>query len=76
VPGGSILHEGDFAVGAPELVIARARHQEFFEDCGIGLEAGGVEIRDIVRHHVEFATQRHLPRQPDEKCILHRRSPM
>jgi len=44
----------------------------FLEDHTVGLEAGGVDIRDVVGDDVEFALKRDLPRQSDERTVLHR----
>src|SRR5580698_9210477 len=71
-PGGAILHEADFAVAAGEFLVGGARHQIFAERRLVGLEAGGVDIGDVVGDDVELMTERHLPRQADEKGVLHR----
>ena len=66
-PGRAVLHEADAAVVAAKLVRARDRHQVFVEDDVVGLEAGGVQVRDVVRDDVELALKRDLPRQSDER---------
>ena len=48
----------------------------WLNDVVVGLEGGGVDIGDVVGDDVELVTERHLPRQADEKCILHRYSPL
>src|SRR5580700_2867598 len=75
-PGGAILHEADAPIAAGKLLIGRVRHQKFAERRLVGLEAGGVDIGDVVGDDVELVTERHLPRQADEKGILHRYSPL
>ena len=52
-----------------ELVRARDRHQMFLEHVAVGLEAGRVQVGDVVGDDVELALQRHLPRQSDEKAF-------
>jgi hypothetical protein len=47
----------------------------FVENDVVGLEAGRVQVRDVVRHDIEFARKRDLPRQSDERGVLHRQAP-
>src|SRR6266545_590349 len=72
VPGCAVLHVAQPPVGALEPIVARVRHQEFFEHRAVGLVAGGVEIGDVVRDGLELAPKRDLPRQSDQEGVLHR----
>src|SRR5580700_108325 len=71
-PGCAVLHVADLPVAAAEALVAGARHQKFAERRVVGLESRGVDIGDVVGDDVELMTERHLPRQADEKGILHR----
>src|SRR5262249_13789574 len=51
---------------------ARARHEIAAEQGIVGLVAIGVDIGDVVGDDVELMRERDLPRQADEKRILHR----
>src|SRR5581483_10254907 len=73
VPGGTVLHEADLAIGADEVVLMRVRAQEFFENRFLGLEPRRIDVGKIVRDHVELTLERDLLRQSDEKRVLHRR---
>ncbi len=75
MPGRAVLHEADAPVVAGEFVVARARHQKFVEHRVVGLVAGGVDVGDVVGDDVELAPEHDLPRQSDEKSILHRYTP-
>ena len=55
-----------------KLSSAARSADEFLEHRAVGLEAGGVEVGDVVGDHVQLALQRDLARQSDQKCILHR----
>ena len=72
VEGGAVLHEGDAAVGVREIVFMRRRAQIFLEQRPVGLEAGRVDVGDVVGNDIHLPFQRHLPRKSDEKRILHR----
>jgi hypothetical protein len=58
---GAIDHEGYPPVVAREIFVARGRVEKLLEHHRLRLEAGGVDVRDIVRNHVEFAPERDLP---------------
>ncbi len=68
----AVLHIADPAVGPLEIVLMRARVQIFLEQHALGLEAGGVDVRNVVGDDVELPLQHHLPRKSDEKGVLHR----
>ena len=70
--GAAVLDVADAAVAADEVVFVRARHQIFLEQRRVGLEAGGVDVRDVVGDDIELPFQHRLPRKSDEKRILHR----
>jgi len=46
--------------------------QECGKDDAVGLEAGRVDVGDVVGNDVELALQRGLPRQSYDKCVVHR----
>src|SRR5258707_69180 len=62
VPGPAIVDEAHLTVGRLEPVFACDRHQELLEHRIVRLEAGGVQVRDVVRDDVELAPENHLPR--------------
>ena len=68
----AVLHEGYPTIPAGEVVFMGRGAQIFLKQRPLGLEAGGVDIRDVVRDDVHLPTKRHLPRQSDEKHVLHR----
>ncbi len=70
--GAAVLDVADAAVAADEIVFVGARHQIFLEQRGIGLEARGVDVRNVVGDDVELPLEHRLPRKSDEKRILHR----
>src|SRR6185503_11873946 len=72
VEGGAVLHEGDAAIGALKIVFMRGRAQIFLEQRPVGLEAGRVDVGNVVGNDIHLPFQRHLPRKSDEKHILHR----
>jgi hypothetical protein len=72
VPGRAVDHEAQAAIGRRELVGAGGRIDEFLEHVAVGLEAGRVHVGDIVGDDVELSLQHHLPRETDEKVVLHR----
>ena len=47
-------------VALRQVALARGLADEFLEHRAVGLEAGGVDVGDIVGDHVEFAAQRDL----------------
>jgi hypothetical protein len=53
-------------------MLSCAALQEFGEHRAVGLEAGGVDVGDIVGDDVELALQRGLPRQANKKRVVHR----
>ena len=70
--GAAVLDVADAAVASDEVVFVRARHQIFLKQRLVGLEAGGVDVRDVVGDDVQLPFQHGLPRKSDEKRILHR----
>jgi hypothetical protein len=67
-----VLHEADAPVLAGEVAVTGARSEIFRKCRAIRLEAGRVDVRDVVGDDIDLVAQRHLPRQADKKCILHR----
>ena len=76
VPGRAVLHEAEAAVARGELWPWRAGGREFREHRAVRLEAGGVHVGDIVGDEIELALKRGLPRQANEKSILHPKLPL
>ncbi len=74
-PARAVFDESDAPILAGESLIAGPRHEVFLEHRVVGLVARGVDVRDVVGDDVEFMRERHLPRQADEKGVLHRYSP-
>src|ERR1700733_13032381 len=70
---GAVIDEVDLAVAAVEILIAGVRLQILAEHVFVGLEPGRVDIGDIVGDRIELVPEHHLPRQADEKGILHRK---
>jgi len=75
-PARAVLDVIDAPIAAAERLIAGAGHEVLPKHRVIGLEARGIDIGDIVGNDVELMGERHLPRQADEKRILHRYSPL
>jgi hypothetical protein len=73
VPGLAVLHEAHPAQRAGRLVV-RAGLQVLGEHRAVGLEAGGVQVRDVVGDDFELASQHSLPRQANENRVLHHRT--
>ncbi len=71
MPAHAVLHEAHAAVGRGQFGIG-AGLQEFGEHRAVGFEAGGIHVGDVVGDDVELTLQRGLPRQANEKSILHR----
>jgi hypothetical protein len=73
VPAHAILHHAHAPVRRGEQLGVGAGLEVFGEYRAVGLEACGVHVGDVVGDDVELALQRGLPRQANEKRILHRR---
>src|SRR5262249_36189038 len=72
----AILHEGDAAIRQWEMIGARRRGKIFLEADALAFEAVGVEVGKIIGNDVELALQRYLPRQSDQKGVIHARPPL
>ena len=72
VVGAAVEHVADGAVLADEVVFVRAGFQKFLKQRLVGLEAVGVDVRDVVGDDIHLPFQHHLPRKSDEKRVLHR----
>jgi hypothetical protein len=75
VPAHPILHQADASVRPRKRLGIAAALQKFGEHRAVRLKSGGVDVGDVVGDHVELALQRGLPRQANEKRILHRLTP-
>jgi hypothetical protein len=71
VNGGPVLHIGERLVAGGEISIARHWHHILFEEDALGLEAGRVDVRDVVRQHVHLPLQSDLPAERNELRIFH-----
>jgi len=68
--GGPVLHIGQGLVEALEILVAGHRHHIFLKQQLLRLEASGVDVGDIVRHHIHLALQSDLPAEADQLRIL------
>ncbi|MGY3103972.1 hypothetical protein ACVWW7_000599 [Bradyrhizobium sp. LM6.9] len=59
--GAAVLHIGDPAVGAGEIVLTRVRVEVLLEQRMVGLEAVGIGVGDVVGDDIHLPFQRHLP---------------
>jgi len=64
------------AVGRRKRIVLGLGHEIVLEHDVLGLEAIGVDVGEVVRHHVHLTLQAQLPRKRDQLRIVHRAVPV